>query len=131
MEKKYKRTPDIYIIGLLVGLIVVIDSFRIQHFVWLYDGIKFLVALLIALYGLWGLIVPYATINSNILRINSTVFRTKEFDLAGDTQVTFDEKQDAIEIRDGKKSHVVSTRNIRKKDRGRFKSDVEQEEAQE
>ena len=124
MEKKYRRTPDIYIIVLLVGLIVVIDSFRIQQFIWLYDGIKFLAALLIALYGLWGLLVPYATLSDNKLRINATVFRTKEFDLTKDTSSDFDEGQDTIEIRDKKKSHVVKTRNLRSKDRGNFKTDL-------
>lgn len=130
MEKKYKRTPDIYILVLIVGLIVVIDSFRIQSFVWLYDGIKFLIALLVALYGLWGLLIPYATIAGNILRINATVFRTKEFNLEKDTTVNFDERLDTIEIRDTKKSHLVSTRNIRKSDRGQFKSDLQKQEQQ-
>jgi len=125
MEKVYKRTPDIYIIGLIVGLIVVIDSFRIQNFVWLYDGIKFLVALLIALYGLWGLLMPYATISDRKLRINATVLKTREFDLDS-TQVEFDERQDVIEIFDHKKTHLVKTRNIRSQDRSRFKNDLEE-----
>jgi len=133
MEKKYKRTPDIYIIVFIVGLIVVIDSFRIQNFVWLYDGIKFLVALIIALYGLWGLLVPYATIEGKKLRVNSTLFKTKEFDLEKDTHIHFDDRQDTIEINDSKKSQVISTRNIKKHDRGSFKSDLQQyqEEQQE
>jgi hypothetical protein len=125
MEKKYRRTPDIYIIVLIVGLIVVIDSFRIQNFVWLYDGIKFLVALLVALYGLWGLLMPYATISNGKLRINATVLRTREFDM-DDTRVEFDERQDIIEIFDQKKTQVVKTRNIRSQDRARFKNDLNQ-----
>ena len=124
MEKKYKRTPDIYIIVLVVGLIVVIDSFRIQQFLWIYDGIKFLAALLVALYGLWGLLVPYATLSDNKLRINSTVFRTREFNLA-DTTTDFDDRQDTIEIKDNKKTHTVKSRNIRSKDRGKFKNDLQ------
>lgn len=125
MEKKYKRTSDIYIIILIVGLIVVIDSFRIQNFVWLYDGIKFLVALLVALYGLWGLLMPYATMVDGKLRINATVFRTREFDLDS-TKVEFDERQDIIEIFDQKRTQVVKTRNIRSQDRARFKNDLNQ-----
>jgi hypothetical protein len=125
MEKKYKRTPDIYIIVLIVGLVVVIDSFRIQNFVWLYDGIKFLVALLVALYGLWGLLMPYATISDGKLRINATVLRTREFDV-DDTRVEFDERQDVIEISDHKKTQLVKTRNIRSQDRARFKNDLNQ-----
>jgi len=125
MEKKYRRTSDIYIIILIVGLIVVIDSFRIQNFVWLYDGIKFLVALLVALYGLWGLLMPYATMVNGKLRINATVFRTREFDLDS-TKVEFDERQDIIEIFDQKRTQVVKTRNIRSQDRARFKNDLNQ-----
>lgn len=131
MEKKYRRTPDIYILVLIVGLIVVIDSFRIDYFVWLYDGIKFLIALLVALYGLWGMLVPYADLTGNKLRINATIFRTKEFDLEKDTTVNFDERLDTIEIKDAKKSHVVSTRNIRKSDRGQFKTDLQEQKHEE
>jgi len=126
MEKKYRRTPDIYIIVFIVGLIVVVDSFRIENFVWLYDGIKFLIALLVALYGLWGMLIPYAAIEGNKLRINATIFRTKEFDLEKDTTIDFDDRLDTIEIKDSKKSHIVSTRNIRKNARGRFKTDLKE-----
>jgi len=126
MEKKYRRTPDIYVVVFIVGLIVVIDSFRIGNFLWLYDGIKFLLALLVALYGLWGMLVPYATITGNKLRINATIFRTKEFDLEKDTTIDFDESLDTIEIKDTKKSHVVSTRNIGKNARRQFKTDLQE-----
>ncbi|MBS3776975.1 MAG: hypothetical protein KGY70_17385 [Bacteroidales bacterium] len=131
MEKKYRRTPDIYILVLIVGLIVVIDSFRIENFVWLYDGIKFLIALLVALYGLWGMLVPYAALTGNKLRINATIFRTKEFELEKNTTVNFDERLDTIEIRDTQKSHVVSTRNIKKSDRGQFKTDLQEQKQEE
>jgi len=126
MEKNYRRTSDIYIIIFIVGLIVVIDSFRIENFAWLYDGLKFLIALLVALYGLWGILVPYAALTGNKLRINATIFKTKEFDLEKDTTVNFDERLDNIEIRDNQKSHLVSTRNINKNARGRFKTDLRQ-----
>jgi len=125
MEKKYRRTPDIYIIVLIVGLIVVIDSFRIQNFIWLYDGIKFLIALLVALYGLWGLLMPYATISEGKLRVNATVLRTREFDM-DETKVEFDERQDIIEIFDNKKTQLVKTRNIKSQDRAKFKNDLEE-----
>ena len=123
MEKKYRRTPDIYTFILIVGLIVVIDSFRIQNFVWLYDGIKFLVALIVALYGLWGLITPIATLAGQHLRVNATVFKTKDFDLNA-ASADFDERQDIIEVKDQKKSHSIKTRNIRSRDRTQFKSDL-------
>ncbi|MBS3775713.1 MAG: hypothetical protein KGY70_11030 [Bacteroidales bacterium] len=126
MEKNYRRTPDIYIIVLIVGLIVVIDSFRIENFAWLYDGIKFLIALLVALYGLWGLLVPYAALTGNKLRINATIFKTKEFDLEKDTTIDFDQRLDTIEIKDTHKSHLVSTRNISKNARGQFKTDLKE-----
>jgi hypothetical protein len=124
MERKYNRTMDIYIILLLVGLIVVIDTFRLQNFLWLYDGIKFLIALLVMLLGLWGLFVPYAIITDNRLKINSTVFKIKEFDLTQVTSMEFDDKQDQIEIKDPNNSHSIKLRSILKKDRAALKADL-------
>jgi|GEM_PF-2285716 len=124
MERKYNRTMDIYIILLIVGLIVVIDTFRLQNFLWLYDGIKFLIALLVMLLGLWGLFVPYAIITDNRLKINSTVFKIKEFDLTQVTSIKFDDNQDQIEIKDKNNSHSIKLRSVRKKDRAALKADL-------
>ncbi len=124
MERKYNRTMDIYIILLLVGLIVVIDTFRLQNFLWLYDGIKFLIALLVMLLGLWGLFVPYAIITDNRLKINSTVFKIKEFDLTQVTSIEFNDAQDQIEIKGQNNSHSIKLRSIRKKDRAALKEDL-------
>ncbi|MCF8335742.1 MAG: hypothetical protein K9H65_03980 [Bacteroidales bacterium] len=124
MERKYNRTTDIYIILLIVGLIVVIDTFRLQNFLWLYDGIKFLIALLVTLLGLWGLFVPYAIITDNKLKINSTVVKIKEFDLNQVTHIEFDDTKDQIQIKDQNNSHAIKLRSIRKKDRSALKSDL-------
>jgi len=130
MERKYNRTTDIYTILLIVGLIVVIDTFRLQNFVWLYDGIKFLIALLVMLLGLWGLFVPYAIITDNRLKINSTVFKIKEFDLTQVTQIEFNDNKDQIEIKDQNNSHSIKLRSIRKKDRAALKTDIESYQSQ-
>ncbi|MBS3771263.1 MAG: EbsA family protein [Bacteroidales bacterium] len=131
MERKYNRTTDIYTILLIVGLIVVIDTFRLQNFIWLYDGIKFLIALLVMLLGLWGLFVPYAIITDNRLKINSTVFKIKEFDLTQVTQIEFNDNKDQIEIKDQNNSHSIKLRSIRKKDRAALKTDIESYQSQE
>ncbi|MGM0531471.1 MAG: hypothetical protein ACQER7_08975 [Bacteroidota bacterium] len=130
MERKYNRTTDIYTILLLVGLIVVIDTFRLQNFLWLYDGIKFLIALLVMLLGLWGLFVPYAIITDNRLKINSTALKIKEFDLTQVTQIEFDDTKDEIEIKDQNNSHSIKLRSIRKKDRAALKTDLESYKSQ-
>ena len=130
MERKYNRTTDIYTILLIVGLIVVIDTFRLQNFIWLYDGIKFLIALLVMLLGLWGLFVPYAIITDNRLKINSTVFKIKEFDLTQVTQIEFNDNKDQIEIKDQNNSHSIKLRSIRKKDRAALKTDIESYQSQ-
>jgi len=130
MERKYNRTTDIYTILLIVGLIVVIDTFRLQNFIWLYDGIKFLIALLVMLLGLWGLFVPYAIITDNRLKINSTVFKIKEFDLTQVTEIEFNDNKDQIEIKDQNNSHSIKLRSIRKKDRAALKTDIESYQSQ-
>ena len=124
MERKYNRTTDIYTILLIVGLIVVIDTFRLQNFLWLYDGIKFLAALLVMLLGLWGLFVPYAIITENRLKINSTVFKIKEFDLKQVSQIEFDDDKDQIVIKDQNNSHSIKLRSIKKTDRAALKTDL-------
>ncbi|KXB07853.1 hypothetical protein AKJ55_01805 [candidate division MSBL1 archaeon SCGC-AAA382M17] len=124
MERKYNRTTDIYIILLIVGLVVVIDTFRLQNFIWLYDGIKFLIALLVMLLGLWGLFVPYAIITDNTLKINSTIFKIKEFDLNQVTNIEFDDTKDQIHIKDQDNSHSIKLRSIKKKDRAALKTDL-------
>ncbi len=130
MEKKYRRTRDIYVLILIVGMIIVIDSFRLDPFIWLYDGIKFLIALLVALYGLWGILIPYATLTEKKLQINATILKTKIFDLAQETTITFNDREDTIEISDNKKSHLISTRNIKKSDRSKLKNDLQKAENQ-
>lgn len=130
MERKYNRTTDIYIILLIVGLIVVIDTFRLQTFLWLYDGIKFLIALLVMLLGLWGLFVPYAIIADDRLKINSTVLKIKEFDLNQVSQIEFDDTTDQIEIKDQNTSHSIKLRSIRKKDRAALKTDLKNYKSQ-
>jgi len=130
MERKYNRTTDIYIILLIVGLIVVIDTFRLQNFLWLYDGIKFLIALLVMLLGLWGLFVPYAIITDDRLKINSTALKIKEFDLNQVSQIKFDDTTDQIEIKDQNKSHSIKLRSIRKKDRAALKTDLKSYKSQ-
>jgi hypothetical protein len=124
MEKKYSRTPDIYILLLIVGLIIIIDTFRLQNFLWLYDGIKFLLALLVTLLGVWGLFVPYAILSGNQLKINSTVFKIKEFDLTEVIRIAYDDTKDQIEIQDPKDKHFIKLRSIRKKDRATLKEDL-------
>lgn len=131
MERKYNRTTDIYTILLIVGLIVVIDTFRLQNFLWLYDGIKFLAALLVMLLGLWGLFVPYAIITENRLKINSTVFKIKEFDLKQVNQIEFDDDKDQIVIKDQNNSHSIKLRSIKKTDRAALKTDLKDFKPQE
>ncbi|MFP4620717.1 MAG: hypothetical protein ACLFM7_05365 [Bacteroidales bacterium] len=130
MERKYSRTTDIYLILLIVGLIVVIDTFRLQNFFWLYDGIKFLIALLVVLLGLWGLFVPYAIITDDRLKINSTIVKIKEFDLNKVINIEFDDAKDQIEIQDKNNSHSIKLRSIRKKDRAALKTDLKNHKSQ-
>lgn len=124
MDKKYNRTSDIYILLLIVGLIIVIDTFRLQNFLWLYDGIKFLLALLVTLFGLWGIFVPYAVISENTLKINASVFKIKEFKLDQLTLIEFNDPKDQIDIEGPNKKQSIRLRSVRRKDRATLKSDL-------
>jgi hypothetical protein len=127
MEKKYRRSIDLYIAIFIIGIVIIIDVFRVPTFIWLYDGIKLLLALIAIVVGGWAILTPYARISENSLYLYNVVLQKKSIpiDTIGDVKLI--NVQNKIEIKTGTKTHVIRLKNVRKKDREALRSDLKEQ----
>ncbi len=126
MEKKYRRTIDFYLGILIIGIIIIIDVFRVPTFIWLYDGIKLLVSVIAVIIGAWAVFTPYAVITDNTLKLYNSILQTRKIKIASIDDVKLINVQHRIEIKAGTKTYIIKLINVRKKDRENLRTDLKQ-----
>jgi hypothetical protein len=126
MEKKYRRTIDFYLGILVIGIIIIIDVFRVPTFIWLYDGIKLLVSIVAVIIGAWAVFTPYAVITDNMLKLHNSILQTRNIKIASIDDVKLINVQHRIEIKAGTKNYTIKLNNVRKKDREELRTDLKQ-----
>jgi hypothetical protein len=124
MDKTYARNRDIYMVITILGLILVINTIRIQNYIWLYDGIVLGISIIAILIGIWGILVPYVKIKNETIRIQPSMmkyFVVKQKDIK---EWYVDNANFIIELRTADKTYEIKLKNVRKRDRKKLKEDL-------
>jgi hypothetical protein len=126
MQNKYRRSVDIYLGILIIGIIIIIDVFRVPTFIWLYDGIKLLLSIVAIIIGGWAVFTPYAVITEDTLKLFNSVLQTKKIEISKIDDVKLINVQNKIDVKVGNKTHEIKLKSVRKKDREALRTDLKE-----
>lgn len=125
MEKSFKRKSNIHIIIAILGLILIINTIRIQNYLWLFDGIVLVVSIIALGIGIWGLLVPYVKIDENYIRIYPSIMKNSFVKIGQIKEFYADDSNNTIELRTEDKTYEINLKNIHKSDRETLKQEIE------
>ncbi len=125
MDKTFKRRNNIHIIIGVLGLILIINIIRIQNYLWLFDGIVLIVALIAIFVGGWGILVPYVKITETHIKILSSAFKSYNVAINDIKEYYADDANHVIELRTDHKNYQINLRNVQSQQRQQLKDEIE------